>query len=108
MTAALRSIYADWKHLEPGEYTADSVDVVGRIQWLRVRGRLTFAHLRAPDNSFGIQLIASVSSLGEFEYARWRQNVHVLDQLAVTGDVVRSKTGVLSIFVRSFDFILPE
>ena len=86
------------------------VTVAGRVVALRHHGKTCFAHLR--DQSGQIQLYARADALGE-RYAAFTE-LDVGDFIGVTGELFRTRTGELTVAVRSFEFLtkslrpLPE
>ena len=89
---------------------AGPVAVAGRVVALRHHGKTCFAHLR--DQSGQIQLYARADGLGE-GYALFT-DLDVGDFIGVTGELFRTRTGELTVAVRSFEFLakslrpLPE
>src|SRR5213593_586614 len=89
---------------------AEPVTVAGRVVALRHHGKTCFAHLR--DQSGRIQLYARQDALGE-RYAAFTE-LDVGDFIGVTGELFRTRTGELTVAVRSFEFLtkslrpLPE
>ncbi len=89
---------------------AGPVAVAGRVVALRHHGKTCFAHLR--DQSGQIQLYARADGLGE-RYALFT-DLDVGDFVGVTGELFRTRTGELTVAVRSFEFLakslrpLPE
>ncbi len=87
----LRSAYA---HLGDGEESGDVVRVAGRLMLMRTQGKLAFATLR--DSSGEIQLFALAAVTEGFEgFAK----LHLGDWVGVSGEVVRTKRGELSVKV---------
>ena len=87
----LRSAYA---HLGEGEESGDVVRVAGRLMLMRTQGKLAFATLR--DSSGEIQLFALAAVTEGFEeFAK----LHLGDWVGVSGEVVRTKRGELSVKV---------
>ena len=92
--AALQDAYA---HLVDGEESGVVVKVAGRVMLMRTQGKLAFATLR--DSSGEIQLFALAALTQEFEdFAK----LHLGDWVGVTGEVVRTKRGELSVKVQSW------
>jgi lysyl-tRNA synthetase class 2 len=89
---------------------AGPVVVAGRVVALRHHGKACFAHLR--DQSGQIQLYARADGLGE-RYALFT-DLDVGDFIGVSGELFRTRTGELTVAVRSFEFLakslrpLPE
>ena len=92
--AALQTAY---RHLSDGEESGVSVNVAGRLMLLRRQGKLAFATMR--DSSGEIQLFALASVTAEFEeFAK----LHLGDWVGVSGEVVRTKRGELSVKVAAW------
>ncbi len=92
--AALQSTYS---HLIDGEESGVVVKVAGRVMLMRTQGKLAFATLR--DSSGEIQLFALAAVCEDFEnFAK----LHLGDWVGVTGEVVRTKRGELSVKVQSW------
>jgi lysyl-tRNA synthetase class 2 len=92
--ASLQSTYA---HLVDGEESGVVVKVAGRVMLMRTQGKLAFATLR--DSSGEIQLFALAAVTEGFEdFAK----LHLGDWVGVTGEVVRTKRGELSVKVRTW------
>jgi lysyl-tRNA synthetase class 2 len=89
---------------------AGPVVVAGRVVALRHHGKTCFAHLR--DQSGQIQIYARADGLGE-RYGLFT-DLDVGDFIGVTGGLFRTRTGELTVAVRSFEFLtkslrpLPE
>ena len=92
--AALQSTYA---HLADGEESGAVVNVAGRVMLLRTQGKLAFATMR--DSTGEIQLFALAAVTGTFEEFT---KLHLGDWVGVTGEVVRTKRGELSVKVTSW------
>ncbi|MDC2950184.1 amino acid--tRNA ligase-related protein [Streptomyces heilongjiangensis] len=88
--------------LLPGTATGDTAVLVGRVVAHRAHGGMGFVDLA--DSSGDIQLILSddtVESPGL--YARWQADVDLGDHVGVTGEVVTSRTGALSLRVTRWE-----
>ncbi len=90
----LRSAYA---HLGDGEESGDIVRVAGRLMLMRTQGKLAFATLR--DSSGEIQLFALAAVTEGFEGFEGFAKLHLGDWVGVSGEVVRTKRGELSVKV---------
>ncbi|MGK2930705.1 MAG: lysine--tRNA ligase [Acidimicrobiales bacterium] len=84
--------------LEDGEETDHTVSLAGRVMLLRDQGKLAFATLRE-GNGAEIQLFALAKVLDGFDEFVGRT---LGDWVGVTGEVVRTRRGELSIKVRSW------
>jgi lysyl-tRNA synthetase class 2 len=92
---AVRARYAD---LEADVATGEVVGLAGRIVHLRNTGKLCFAALQAGDGS-RIQAMVSLEKVGEESLADWKALVDLGDQLFVSGEVITSRRGELSVMV---------
>jgi lysyl-tRNA synthetase, class II len=86
------------------------VSLAGRLMAMRDHGKTAFAHLM--DRTGRIQLYARADELGD-DFARFRE-LDVGDFIGVTGAMFRTRTGQLTVGVKSFAFLtkslrpLPE
>jgi lysyl-tRNA synthetase class 2 len=91
------ALQASYDHLADGEESGDSVKVAGRLMLLRRQGKLAFATMR--DSSGEIQLFALDAVTAEFEEFT---KLHLGDWVGVSGEVVRTKRGELSVKVATW------
>ncbi len=89
-----------WSSLAPGEESGVTVGVAGRIMLLRDQGKAAFAELR--DNSGSIQLFARAAETPRFEEFTKR---NLGDWVGVTGEVVRTRRGELSVKVGEWSLL---
>ncbi|MEC4183508.1 lysine--tRNA ligase [Adlercreutzia sp. R21] len=100
-----------YAHLEDGESTEDEVLIAGRIMAKRVQGKIAFLELR--ESGCDIQLFCRINALGEEAFAALC-DLDVGDWIAVSGTMMRTKRGQLSVAVDSFELMskslrpLPE
>jgi lysyl-tRNA synthetase class 2 len=99
-TTAVEAVRAEYGALEPDASTGDVVSVTGRAMLLRNGGKLCFATIR--DGEAEIQIMASLDQLGEESLALWKSDVDLGDHLGVTGEVITSRRGELSILAHSW------
>ncbi len=97
----LRQIRDGWGHLTAGEETQDVVATGGRVVFIRNTGKLAFATLQdgfTPDeNGERLQVMLSLAEVGEEALAAWKSDVDLGDHVWVTGRVIASRRGELSI-----------
>lgn len=89
-----------------GESTpADSaaVELAGRLMTRRDLGKLCFAHLK--DHSGQIQLKLSAQEIGPDIYKEFLKDVDLGDILGVSGSLCRTKTGELTLQVKSYEIL---
>ena len=104
----IKAKYAD---LENGATLEDRIDIAGRIMAIRNQGKIMFMVLR--ERMGDIQLFCRVNALGDAAFAEMK-DLDVGDWVGVSGVVMRTKRGELSIAVDSFKLLsksirpLPE
>ncbi|GAA1469056.1 lysine--tRNA ligase [Microbacterium thalassium] len=103
----LRERYGD---LEAGAETGVTAAVAGRVVFSRNTGKLCFASLQSGDGS-RIQAMVSLANVGEESLRAWKELVDLGDHVYVTGGVISSRRGELSIMVTDWQIaskaILP-
>ncbi|MBD3941382.1 lysine--tRNA ligase [Microbacterium sp. NEAU-LLC] len=92
---ALRERFGD---LEAGAETGVVAGVAGRVVFSRNTGKLCFASLQAGDGS-RIQAMVSLAAVGEESLQQWKELVDLGDHVFVSGEVVSSRRGELSVMV---------
>jgi len=95
--AALRERYGD---LPKDTATGDVVGVTGRVMLSRVGGKICFATLR--DGDTDIQAMIRLDEVGAERLAEWKRDVDLGDHVGVTGEVITSRSGELSVLAHSF------
>jgi lysyl-tRNA synthetase class 2 len=91
----------DAQALGPDVQTGDVVTVAGRVIFVRGTGKLVFAALREGDGT-PLQAMISLDGVGEERLAEFKSTVDIGDHLAVTGEVITSKRGELSVMASSW------
>jgi lysyl-tRNA synthetase, class II len=84
----------------PDTHTGITVGVAGRVVLYRNGGKLCFGTLR--DGSGEIQVMLSLHRIGESALAAWKSDVDLGDHVGVTGEVITSRSGELSVLADSF------
>jgi lysyl-tRNA synthetase class 2 len=104
-------LHARWGGAPEDELrAAEPVSVAGRLMSIRHHGKSCFAHIL--DQTGRVQLYARADVLGE-SYARFTE-LDVADLVGVTGDLMRTRTGELTVQVKAWTFLgksvrpLPE
>ena len=93
--SALRVRFGD---LEAGAETGVIAGVAGRVVFSRNTGKLCFATLQSGDGS-RIQAMVSLAVVGEESLQSWKELVDLGDHVFVSGRVISSRRGELSIMV---------
>ncbi len=101
--AEIRASYDD-AGLEPDARTGQQVSVTGRVIFLRNTGRLCFVRLREGDGT-ELQVMVSQADVGEESLAELKALVDLGDLLGVSGEVVTSRRGELSVQATSWTMV---
>ena len=101
-THTLAEVVQGWEHLETGEETQDVVTVAGRVMFVRNTGKLAFAALQEGIGT-RLQVMLSLAEVGEEALAMWKADVDLGDHVTVTGRVIRSRRGELSVMATSWE-----
>jgi lysyl-tRNA synthetase class 2 len=99
-THSLHEIRELFPELEPDSTTGLQVGVVGRIVFQRNTGKLCFATLQegGPEGAgTRLQAMLSLANVGEEKLADWKALVDLGDHVLITGEVIASRRGELSI-----------
>lgn len=83
------------------EASGETVGLAGRVVHLRNTGKLCFAALQSGDGS-RIQAMVSLGEVGEESLAAWKELVDLGDHVFVSGEVITSRRGELSIMVKEW------
>ncbi|HWH97908.1 MAG TPA: lysine--tRNA ligase [Pseudolysinimonas sp.] len=98
ITSTIAEVRAKFPDLEVDATTGEVVGLAGRVVHLRNTGKLCFAALQAGDGS-RIQAMVSFAEVGEASLERWKDLVDLGDFVFVSGEVISSRRGELSILV---------
>ncbi len=101
VTTTIPAIRAEYGDLEAGAETGVMAGVAGRIVFSRNTGKLCFASLQAGDGS-RIQAMVSLAKVGDDSLARWKELVDLGDHVFVSGEIISSRRGELSIMVEDW------
>jgi len=99
-TATAAGLRATYRDLPPDVAAGEVVSVAGRVMLSRTGGKLCFARLR--DGTGDIQVIISRAGVGEGRLTAWKRDVDLGDHVGVTGEVVTSRSGELSVLASSW------
>ena len=86
--------------LAPDTRTGTIVGIAGRVMLKRDGGKLSFATLR--DGYGDLQVMVSLDQVGADELGRWKRDIDLGDHVGVTGEVITSRRGELSVLAHSF------
>jgi lysyl-tRNA synthetase class 2 len=96
--AEIRKKYAD---LETDSTTGDIQSLTGRVIFKRDTGKLCFATLREGDGT-ELQAMLSFDKVGQETLDSWKSDIDLGDIVSVTGEIITSKRGELSILANSY------
>ncbi|WUR59700.1 lysine--tRNA ligase [Micromonospora chokoriensis] len=97
--AQVRERYAD---LPTDTATGDQVAVTGRVIFVRNTGKLCFATLRDGDGT-ELQAMLSLDRVGPERLEAWKRLVDLGDHVGVTGEVITSRRGELSVLAQQWE-----
>jgi len=100
-TTSLLEIRNKHKELPIDVSTGIIESVTGRVIFKRDTGKLCFANLREGDGT-ELQAMFSLDKIGEAQLEIWKSEIDLGDIVSVTGEVITSKRGELSILANSF------
>ncbi len=100
-TASLADIRAKYATLETDSTTGDIQSLTGRIIFKRDTGKLCFATLREGDGT-ELQAMLSLDKVGQDVLDSWKSDIDLGDIVSVTGEIITSKRGELSILANSY------
>ncbi|WP_277606084.1 lysine--tRNA ligase [Glycomyces sp. L485] len=100
-THSLAELREQFAHLEAGESSGVTVAATGRVIFVRVAGKLCFARLRDGDGT-EFQVMLSQGRIGAEALDEWKRLADIGDHIGVTGEVVTSKRGELSVMADSY------
>jgi lysyl-tRNA synthetase class 2 len=101
ITTTIPAVRAKYPNLETDAATGDTVGVAGRVVHLRNTGKLCFASLQSGDGA-RIQAMVSLAEVGQESLDGWKDLVDLGDHVFVSGEVISSRRGELSVLVREW------
>jgi lysyl-tRNA synthetase, class II len=99
-THSLAEIREKHPDLPADTVTGEKVAVTGRVIFVRNTGKLCFATLR--ENGVELQAMLSLDKVGREALASWKADVDLGDQVFITGEVISSRRGELSVLADSW------
>ncbi len=106
-THTMAQVREEWGHLEAGEETEEIVSVSGRVVFARFTGRLCFATradgFTAEDSGARLQVMLSLAEVGQRPLDAWKSDIDLGDLVSVTGRVISSRRGELSVMATSWE-----
>lgn len=96
--SAVREAHPD---LEPEATTGEIVGIAGRVVHMRVTGKLAFLSLQEGSGE-RLQAMVSFAEVGEESFEQLKDLVDLGDHVFVSGEVIASKRGELSVMVTTW------
>ncbi len=100
-TASLKEIRERHAGLEIDVATGIQESLSGRVIFKRDTGKLCFATLREGDGT-ELQAMFSLDKVGAEVLDQWKSDIDIGDLVSVTGEIITSKRGELSILANSY------
>jgi lysyl-tRNA synthetase class 2 len=100
-TKSLKEIREKYTGLDIDVATGDIESLTGRIIFKRDTGKLCFATLREGDGT-ELQAMLSLDKVGQEALDAWKSDIDLGDIVSVTGEIITSKRGELSILANSW------
>ncbi|MBQ0979469.1 lysine--tRNA ligase [Micromonospora sp. M61] len=101
-TTTLAQVRARYADLPTDTATGDPVAVTGRVIFVRNTGKLCFATLRDGDGT-ELQAMLSLDRVGPERLEAWKRLVDLGDHVGVTGEVITSRRGELSVLAQEWE-----
>ena len=101
VTTTIPALREKYGHLVTDDTTGDVVGIAGRMVFARNTGKLCFATLQAGDGS-RVQAMVSLAEVGQESLDEWKEFTDLGDHVFVTGEVISSRRGELSVLVRQW------
>ncbi|MFY1618183.1 lysine--tRNA ligase [Micromonospora sp. WMMD736] len=101
-TTTLAEIRTRYAELPTDTATGDEVSVTGRVIFVRNTGKLCFAILRDGDGT-ELQAMLSLDRVGAERLEAWKRLVDLGDHVGVTGEVITSRRGELSVLAQRWE-----
>jgi lysyl-tRNA synthetase class 2 len=99
-TASLAEVRGRHGDLEADTASGEVVSITGRVVLSRTGGKLCFATLQEGDSQ--LQVMVSLDGVGEERLAAWKSDIDLGDHVGVTGEVISSRRGELSVLARDW------
>ncbi len=110
VTTTIPAVREKFAHLVADDTTGETVGIAARVVFARNTGKLCFATLQSGDGA-RIQAMVSLAEVGEESLEEWKEMVDLGDHVFVSGEVISSRRGELSVLVKNWQIatkaILP-
>lgn len=102
VTTSISAVREAHPHLEPEAATGQIVGIAGRVVHMRITGKLAFLSLQEGSGE-RLQAMVSFGEVGEESFELLKDLVDLGDHVFVSGEVIASKRGELSIMVSQWE-----
>jgi lysyl-tRNA synthetase class 2 len=99
-TAGLVELRSRFGDLPPDTATGETVGITGRVVLNRPGGKLVFATVQ--ENGERLQVMLPIDIVGRDRLEDWKRDVDLGDHVGITGEVITSRRGELSIRAASW------
>ncbi|MCU1588025.1 MAG: lysyl-tRNA synthetase, class-2 [Frankiales bacterium] len=99
-TATVAEVRERFANLATDTASGETVSVAGRVLLSRTGGKLCFATISEGESQ--LQVMISLDGVGEQRLAEWKADVDLGDHVGVTGEVISSRRGELSVLATSW------
>src|SRR3954470_5318130 len=99
-TTAIADVRARFADLPPDSGTGETVGITGRVVLNRPSGKLVFATLQ--ENGERLQVMLPADAVGAERLDAWKHDVDLGDHVGITGEVVTTRRGELSVRAASW------
>lgn len=99
-TSTIASLREKYEDLDVDVATGERASLTGRVILNRVSGKIIFSSIRDADAD--IQVMLTLDASGEEALKRWKTDVDIGDHVGVTGEIITSKRGELSLLADGF------
>jgi len=101
ITTTISEVRSSYAAIETDTATGVTVGLAGRVVHSRIGGKLCFAALQAGDGQ-RLQVMVSLAEVGEESLDNWKALVDLGDHVFVSGEVISSRRGELSVMVKEW------
>ena len=102
-TTTIADVRERFEGLETDSASGQTVSVAGRVVLYRTGGKLCFATISEGESQ--LQVMVSLDGVGEERLAAWKTDVDLGDFVGVTGEVISSRRGELSVLASDWQLL---
>ena len=99
-TTSLAQVREQYAELAVDEASGQTVGITGRVVLSRTGGKLCFATLQ--EGGVTLQVMISLDGVGADRLAAWKADIDLGDHVGITGEVISSRRGELSVLATSW------